>query len=144
VFACSLAIPRPGPVGRVTDQGLIRARGRAGGDRDLLGSPVPGDRRPAAGGLVAHLPDQSQYNRRLRRLTPYITTAQLTVAELIADGQVRLLDGTLLACANYPGCASKSAFAGHASYGSCPSKSLYVSGPGARAHRRRQGRPRRR
>jgi hypothetical protein len=34
----------------------------------------------------------------------------------------------LIACANYPGCASFSEFAGHASYGYCPSKSLFVWG----------------
>ncbi len=52
----------------------------------------------------------------------------MMVAELIADGRVRLVDGTLIACANYPGCASLSEFAGHASYGYCPSKSLFVWG----------------
>jgi hypothetical protein len=41
---------------------------------------------------------------------------------------VRLADGTLIACANYPGCASKSEFAGHASFGYCPSKSQFVWG----------------
>jgi hypothetical protein len=61
-------------------------------------------------------------------LTPWITTVQMMVAELIADGQVRLMDGTLIACANYPGCRSLSEFAGHASYGYCPSKSLFVWG----------------
>jgi hypothetical protein len=35
---------------------------------------------------------------------------------------VRLVDGTLLGCANYAGCASRSAFAGHAAYGYCASK----------------------
>jgi hypothetical protein len=68
-------------------------------------------------GWFPRLPDQSQYNRRLRRLTPWITTTQLMVSELIAEGQVRLVDGTLIACANYPGCASRSEFAGHASNG---------------------------
>jgi hypothetical protein len=38
-----------------------------------------------------------------------------------------LVDGTL-ACANYPGRASFGEFAGHASYGYCPSKSLFVWG----------------
>ena len=79
-------------------------------------------------GWFAHLPDQTQYNRRLRRLAPWIATVQLQVAGLIAEGQIRLVDGTLIACANYPGCASKSEFAGHASYGYCPSKSLFVWG----------------
>jgi hypothetical protein len=64
----------------------------------------------------------------LRRLVPWITTVQLQVAELIAEGRVRLADGTLIACANYPGCASKSHLAGHASFGYCPSKSQFVWG----------------
>ena len=34
----------------------------------------------------------------------------------------------MIACANYPGCASHSHFAGHASYGYCPSKSQFVWG----------------
>lgn len=42
---------------------------------------------------------------------------KITDAELVAEGQLRLVDGTLIACANYPGCASRSEFAGHASYG---------------------------
>jgi Transposase DDE domain len=128
VFACSLSIPRPGPAGKITDQELIAlavAQAAAGicSDRQFLGMV---DR--LLPGWFPHLPDQSQYNRRLRRLTPWITTAQLAVAELVAEGQIRLVDGTLLACANYPGCASKSQFAGHAGYGFCPSKSLYVWG----------------
>ena len=79
-------------------------------------------------GWFGHLPDQSQYNRRLRRLTPWLTGVQLMVAEWIAEDPIRLVDGTLLACANYPGCASRSAFAGRASYGYCPSKSQFVWG----------------
>jgi hypothetical protein len=46
----------------------------------------------------------------------------------IAGGEIRLVEGTLIACANYPGCASHSDFAGHASYGYCPSKSQFVWG----------------
>src|SRR5918999_394488 len=58
-----------------------------------------------------------------------ITDAELVaVAELIAEGRVRLADGTLISCANYPGCASKSHFAGDASYGYSPSKSQFVWG----------------
>jgi hypothetical protein len=79
-------------------------------------------------GFFPDLPEQSQYNRRLRRLTPWITTVQLAVAELIADGHVGLVDGTLLGCANYAGCASKSEFAGHASFGYCASKSQWYWG----------------
>jgi hypothetical protein len=128
VFACSLSIPRPGPAGKVTDQELIAlavAQAATGmcSDRQFLGV-VP----RLLPGFFPELPGQSQYNRRLRRLTPQLTTVQLMVAELIADGRVRLVDGTLIACANYPGCRSKSEFAGHASYGYCPSKSLFVWG----------------
>jgi hypothetical protein len=128
VFATSVLIPRPGPEGKITDHELIAlavAQAATGicSDRQFLG--VIGRLLP---GWFSHLPDQTQYNRRLRRLTPWITTVQLQVAELVADGPVRLVDGTLIACANYPGCASKSEFAGHASYGYCPSKSLFVWG----------------
>jgi hypothetical protein len=128
VFADSLSFPRPGPAGKVTDQELIAlavAQAVTGicSDRQFLG--VIGRLLP---GFFPELPCQSQYNRRLRRLTPQITTVQMMVAELIADGRVRLVDGTLIACANYPGCQSLSEFAGHASYGYCPSKSLFVWG----------------
>jgi hypothetical protein len=128
VFATSLSIPRPGPAGLITDHELIalavaQAATGISSDRQFLG--VVERLLP---GWFPHLPDQTQYNRRLRRLTPWITTTQLAVAELIADGHLRLVDGTLLACANYPRCASKSDFAGHAGYGYCPSKSLFVWG----------------
>jgi hypothetical protein len=128
VFACSVRIPRPGPVGKVTDQELIAlavAQAATGlcSDRQFLGAV--GRLLP---GYFPQLPDQSQFNRRLRRLAPQITAVQLMVAELIAEGRVRLVDGTLIACANYPGCASYSHFAGHASYGYCPSKSEFVWG----------------
>src|SRR5664279_3837113 len=84
VFACSLSIPRPGPSGKVSDQELIAlavAQAITGlvSDRQFLG--VIGRLLP---GYFPDLPDQSQYNRRLRRLTPSITTVQLGVAELIA------------------------------------------------------------
>lgn len=128
VFADSFRFPRPGPAGKVTDQELIAlavAQAVTGicSDRQFLG--VIGRLLP---GFFPELPGQSQYNRRLRRLTPWITAVQMMLAELIADGQVRLVDGTLIACANYPGCRSLSEFAGHASYGYCPSKSLFVWG----------------
>jgi Transposase DDE domain len=128
VFACSLSIPRSGPPGKITDQELIAlavAQAMIGvpSDRQFLG--VIGRLLP---GWFTHLPDQTQFNRRLRRLTPWLTTVQLMLAELIAEGEIRLVDGTLIACANYPGCASKSDFAGHASYGYCPSKSQFVWG----------------
>jgi hypothetical protein len=79
-------------------------------------------------GWFPHLPDQTQYNRRLRRLVPQITATQLAVATLIAEGRVRLADGTLISCANYPGCAQRSHFAGEAAYGYSPSHSRFVWG----------------
>lgn len=128
VFADSLRIPRPGPPGNTTDAELVAlavAQAITGtcSDRQFLG--IVGRLLP---GFFPALPDQSQYNRRLRRLTGQITMVQLMVAELLAEGGVRLVDGTLIACANYPGCASRSSFAGDASYGYCPSKSEFVWG----------------
>lgn len=128
VFATTFQIPRPGPIGKVTDEEIVAlavAQAITGvvSDRRFLGTI---DR--LLPGCFPELPDQPQYNRRLRRLTPWITTVQLMLAELVADGQIRLADGTLIACANYPGCASHSAFAGHASFGYCPSKSQFVWG----------------
>ena len=128
VFATSLRIPRPGPQGKVTDHELIAlavAQAITGicSDRQFLGQI--GRLLP---GWFPDLPDQSQYNRRLRRLTPQITRVQLHVAELIAQDPIRLVDGTLIACANYPGCQHRSEFAGYASFGYCPSKSQFVWG----------------
>jgi DDE family transposase len=128
VFATSLSIPRPGPPGLITDQELIAlavAQAVTGlpSDRQFLGMV-----RRLLPGWFAHLPDQTQFNRRLRRLTPQITMVQLMVAELIAEGRVRLVDGTLISCANYPGCAKHSDFAPDAAYGYCPSKSQFVWG----------------
>jgi hypothetical protein len=128
VFAHSLRIPRPGPLGKITDAELIAlavAQAAMGecSDRKFLGVIAY-----RLAGWFSHLPDQSQYNRRLRQLTPQITAVQLAVAELVAEGEIRLADGTLLSCANYPGCASKSEFAGAASYGYSPSHSKFVWG----------------
>jgi hypothetical protein len=128
VFATSLSIPRPGPAGLVTDQELIalavaQAVTGLSSDRQFLGMVAR-----LLPGWFPHLPDQTQYNRRLRRLTPMITTVQLTLAELIAEGEVRLVDGTLISCANYPGCAKHSEFAPDGAYGYCPSKSRFVWG----------------
>jgi hypothetical protein len=128
VFADSLVIPRSGPEGKITDKELIalavaQAAMGISSDRQFLGL-VPF----RLAGFFPHLPDQTQYNRRLRRLLPQIVSVQLLVAELIAEGRIRLADGTLIGCANYAGCAQKSHFAGHAGYGYCPSKSLFVWG----------------
>lgn len=76
VFADGLRIPRSGPKGKITDAELIAlavAQAASGecSDRKFLG--MIGYR---LAGWFPHLPDQSQYNRRLRRLTPQITQAR--------------------------------------------------------------------
>lgn len=128
VFADSLSIPRSGPPGKATDQELIAlAAAQAilgiASERRFLG--MVGRLLP---GWFPELPGQSQLNRRLRRLTPQMTTVQMMLAELVAEGRVRLVDGTLISCANYPGCASRSHFAGDAAYGYCASKSQFLWG----------------
>ena len=79
-------------------------------------------------GWFPRLPEQSQYNRRLRALTPKLVWVQQRLSELIATGTLRIADGTLVGVANYAGCAEKSEFAGIAAYGFCPSKSRYYWG----------------
>lgn len=128
IFADEQAIPRPGPRGEITDAELVAlavAQAAMGvpSDRQFLGlvsKVLPG--------WFPHLPEQSQYNRRLRRLAPLIAGVQLRVAELVACSDLRIADGTLIGVANYPGCASRSEFAGTAAYGYCPSKSQFVWG----------------
>jgi hypothetical protein len=87
VFATSLSIPRPGPPGLITDQELIAlavAQAVTGlpSDRQFLGMV-----RRLLPGWFVHLPDQTQFNRRLRRLTPYGLTAH-TVTGSLASGRL--------------------------------------------------------
>lgn len=79
-------------------------------------------------GFFPDLPDQSQYNRRLRALTPQLVWVQQRLSELLATGTLRLADGTLVGVANYAGCDKRSEFAEIAAYGFCPSKSRYYWG----------------
>jgi hypothetical protein len=128
VFADEQTIPRPGPKGETTDAELVAlavAQAAMGvpSDRQFLG--LVGKVLP---GWFPRLPSQSQYNRRLRRLTATLASVQLQVAELIASSGLLIADGTLIAVANYPGCGSRSEFAGSAAYGYCPSKSQYLWG----------------
>jgi hypothetical protein len=128
IFADGVAIPRPGPKGKASDAELIalavcQAAMGIPSDRQFLG--LVGKVLP---GWFPHLPAQSQYNRRLRLLTPWIAAVQLQIAELVAEERVLLADGTLITSANYPGCASRSHFAGHAAYGYSPAKSQFIWG----------------
>jgi hypothetical protein len=127
-FASLLPVPRAGRPPKVTDAELIAlavAQAMMGicSDRQFLG--LVRFRLP---GWFPRLPDQSQYNRRLRQLTPVMVWVQQRLSELCATGNLRLADGTLLGVANYAGCAAKSEFAGLAAYGFCPSKSRYYWG----------------
>src|SRR3954462_3310745 len=70
----------------------------------LIGRVLPGWFPP--------LPDQSQYNRRLRGLVELISIVQQRLVRWLDTGGVRLSDGTLIGVANYPGCDKRSEFAG--------------------------------
>jgi hypothetical protein len=123
--------PTPRPLGRppeTTDEELValavcQATTGICSDRQFLG--IVDKLLP---GWFPHLPDQSQYNRRLRKLTPRLVWVQQRLSELIATGNLRLADGTLVGVANYAGCDKRSEFAGIAAYGYCPSKSRYYWG----------------
>ena len=129
VFAKEL--PSPAPAGRpplIEDEELIAlavAQAASGicSDRQFLG--MVGKLLP---GWFPHLPDQSQYNRRLRSLTTRLVLVQQRLAGLLASGKLRFADGTLIGVANYAGCATRSEFAGLAAYGYCAAKSQYYWG----------------
>ncbi len=129
VFADELHCPRSRGRPPVTsDEELIAlavAQATTGicSDRQFLG--VVGRLLP---GWFPHLPEQSQYNRRLRALTPKLVWVQQRLSELLATGTLRIADGTLVGVANYAGCQQRSGFAGIAAYGYCPSKSRYYWG----------------
>src|SRR5712691_6198589 len=79
-------------------------------------------------GWFPHLPEQSQYNRRLRGLVELISIVQQRLARWLDTGGVRLADGTQVPVANYPGCQQRSHFAGHARYGYAKSQHRFVFG----------------
>ena len=128
-FASLLPVPaRRGPRGKISDAELValavcQAAMGICSDRQFLG--LVRFRLP---GWFPHLPDQSQYNRRLRNLTPVMVWVQQRLSELCAGGPLRIADGTLVGVANYAGCAARSDFAGFAAYGYCAAKSRYYWG----------------
>jgi hypothetical protein len=79
-------------------------------------------------GWFPHVPDQSQYNRRLRGLVELISIVQQQLARLLDTGGARLSDGTLIEVAGYPGCQHHSEFAGFARYGFAKSQHRFVYG----------------
>jgi hypothetical protein len=129
VFADEFSVPpRPGRPPLVSDAELValavaQAAMGINSDRQFLG--LVGYRLP---GWFPHLPDQSQYNRRLRALVELIAHVQQRLARWLDAGGVRLSDGTLIGVANYPGCAARSDFAGFARYGYAKSQHRFVWG----------------
>ena len=129
VFADEYRVPaKPGRPALVSDSELValavcQAAIGASSDRQFLG--LVGRLLP---GWFAHLPDQSQYNRRLRSLVELISAVQQRLAGWLDSGQVRLADGTQLAVANYAGCQQRSHFAGFARYGYARSQHRFIWG----------------
>jgi hypothetical protein len=129
VFADEYAVPaRPGRPALVSDAELVAmavAQAAIGISSDrqflgLIGRVLPG--------WFPHLPDQSQYNRRLRALVWLISTVQQRLARWLDTGGARLADGSQLAVANYPGCQKRSEFAGFARYGYARSQHRFIWG----------------
>jgi hypothetical protein len=129
VFADEYPVPaRPGRSAQTSDAELValavcQAAMGISSDRQFLG--LVGRVLP---GWFPHLPSQSQYNRCLRALVKLIACVQQRLARWLDTGDVRLCDGTLLACASYPGCAARSEFAGFAGYGYQKSQHRFLWG----------------
>ncbi len=129
VFADEYPVPlRPGRQAKVSDAELValavcQAAMGISSDRQFLGLV-----ERILPGWFPHLPSQSQYNRRLRSLVELISAVQQRLAGWLDAGEVRLADGTLIGCASYPGCASRSQFAGFARYGYQKSQHRYLWG----------------
>lgn len=129
VFADEYPLPaRGGRRALITDAELVAlsvAQAAIGisSDRQFLG--LIGRILP---GWFPHLPDQSQYNRRLRALVELISIVQQRLARWLDAGGVRLSDGTLIGVANYPGCDKRSEFAGFARFGFAKSQHRFVYG----------------
>src|SRR5436189_6167859 len=118
VFADDYPVPaRGGRPALVSDAELVAlavAQAAIGISSDrqflgLIGRVLPG--------WFPHLPEQSQYNRRLRSLVELISIVQQRLACWLDSGGVRLSDGTLIAVASHPGCQRRSEFAGFARFG---------------------------
>jgi len=129
VFADEYPVPaRTGRRPRVSDAELVAlavAQAAIGISSDrqflgLIGRVLPG--------WFPHLPEQSQYNRRLRALVELISIVQQQLARWLDAGGVRLADGSQLAVASYPGCQQRSHFAGFARYGYSKSQHRFVWG----------------
>src|SRR5688500_2013064 len=99
-FADEYSVPtRPGRPAKVSDAELValavcQAAMGVSSDRQFLGLVAR-----VLPGWFPQLPDQSQYNRRLRTLVGLISLVQQRLARWLDGGGVRLADGTQLAVA---------------------------------------------
>ena len=129
VFADEYRVPaRSGRPASITDSELValavcQASVGISSDRQFLGLV-----ERVLPGWFPHLPDQSQYNRRLRALVELISLVQQQLARWLDAGGVRLADGTQLAVASYAGCQQRSHFAGQARYGYHPAQHRFIWG----------------
>src|SRR5438874_5103288 len=129
VFADEYRVPAGrGRPAKVSDAELIAlavAQAAIGfsSDRQFLGAI--GRMLP---GWFPHLPDQSQYKRRLRQLVGLMSHVQQRLARWLDTGGGRPSDGTVLAVASYRGCAERSEFAGFARYGYAEAQHRFVYG----------------
>ncbi len=129
VFADEFRVPaRGGRPPLITDAELValavcQAAIGISSDRQFLG--LIGRVLP---GWFPHLPEQSQYNRRLRGLVELISIVQQQLARWLDVGGARLADGSQLPVASYPGCQHRSEFAGFARYGFSKSQHRFVWG----------------
>lgn len=129
VFADEYPVPaRPGRPPLIEDAELValavcQAAIGISSDRQFLGLVAR-----VLPGWFPHLPEQSQYNRRLRGLVGLISIVQQRLARWLDTGGLRLSDGTLLGVANYPGCQRRSGFAGFARFGFAKSQHRFVYG----------------
>jgi DDE family transposase len=129
VFADDCSVPAgPGRPAKVSDAELValavcQAAIGISSDRQFLGLV-----ERVLPGWFPHLPDQSQYNRRLRGLVWLISLVQQRLARWLDTGGVRLADGSQVPVASYPGCQQKSHFAGFARYGYSKSHHRFLWG----------------
>ena len=128
IFADETAIPRPGPQGEMTDAELVAlavAQAAIGmpSDRQFLG--LVGKVLP---GWFPHLPWQSQYNRRLRRLAPRLAAVQLRVVGADRRGRAADRRRDLDRGRQLRRLRGAQRVRGTAAYGYCAAKSQYVWG----------------
>ena len=129
VFADEYAIPsRPGRPSLASDAELValamaQAAVSISSDRQFLGLV-----QRILPGWFLHIPERSQYNRRLRGLVELMSHVKQRLARFLDAGGARLADGTAVAVASYPGCEKRNHFAGFARYGYAKSQHRYLFG----------------